>query len=300
MASHTANGDDAGDSRRRRGRVAAAYRHRRRRARHHRADATRRPICANGATVCRAEPLWSLRPGSDRARWPRVLAVANEAGIGIVPQGGNTGLVGGQIPSASGNEVVLSLSRLNRVREVDAGTAMIVEAGVTLLDAQTRRRSCRAPVSVEPALGRQLRDRRRAGDECRRRRRPGLWQRARACARARGGARGRTDLGRPAHAQERQHRLRPARSLHRIGGHARRHHRGCAEAVPAAAPRRRPRSWRCPISPTLPGAVPDGRERARRLGPHGVRVHEPALDRARDEHIPRRACLCRSRRPGTC
>ena len=67
----------------------------------------------------------------------QILAVANEAGIGIVPQGGNTGLVGGQIPSASGNEVVLSLSRLNRVREMEpAGTAMIVEAGVTLAEAQ--------------------------------------------------------------------------------------------------------------------------------------------------------------------
>jgi FAD/FMN-containing dehydrogenase len=75
-------------------------------------------------------------PGSTR-EVSEVLAVANETGIGIVPQGGNTGLVGGQIPSASGNEVVLSLSRLNRVREMEpAGTAMIVEAGVTLAEAQ--------------------------------------------------------------------------------------------------------------------------------------------------------------------
>ena len=42
--------------------------------------------------------------------------MANEAGIGVVPQGGNTGLVGGQIPSANGTEVVLSLARLTRVR----------------------------------------------------------------------------------------------------------------------------------------------------------------------------------------
>ena len=77
-----------------------------------------------------------VRPGSARDV-AQILAIANEAGIGIVPQGGNTGLVGGQIPSASGNEVVLSLSRLNRVREVDtAGTSMIVEAGVTLAHAQ--------------------------------------------------------------------------------------------------------------------------------------------------------------------
>jgi FAD/FMN-containing dehydrogenase len=66
------------------------------------------------------------------------MALANEARIGIVPQGGNTGLVGGQIPSPDGSQVLLSLSRLNRVREIDAaGTAMIVEAGVTLHEAQS-------------------------------------------------------------------------------------------------------------------------------------------------------------------
>jgi FAD/FMN-containing dehydrogenase len=66
-----------------------------------------------------------------------VVSSANDSGIAIVPQGGNTGLVGGQIPSQTGNEIVLSLSRLKRVREVDpAGTYMIAEAGVTLADAQ--------------------------------------------------------------------------------------------------------------------------------------------------------------------
>ena len=75
-----------------------------------------------------------LRPGST-AEVARIMGVANEAGIGVVPQAGNTGLVGGQIPSASGTEIVLSVSRLTHVRAVDE-TAMIVEAGVTLLDAQ--------------------------------------------------------------------------------------------------------------------------------------------------------------------
>ncbi len=75
-----------------------------------------------------------LRPGST-AEVARILAVASEADIGIVPQGGNTGLVGGQIPSPAGTEIVLSVSRLNRVRAIDE-TAMVVEAGVTLLDAQ--------------------------------------------------------------------------------------------------------------------------------------------------------------------
>ena len=55
----------------------------------------------------------------------------------LVPQGGNTGLVGGQTPDPSGREIILSLRRLNRVREIDPlADAMIVEAGVTLAEAQ--------------------------------------------------------------------------------------------------------------------------------------------------------------------
>ena len=54
-----------------------------------------------------------LRPGSTR-EVAQILAIAHEAGIGIVPQGGNTGLVGGQIPTPDGRQVVLSLSRLNK------------------------------------------------------------------------------------------------------------------------------------------------------------------------------------------
>src|SRR5690606_33337661 len=68
-----------------------------------------------------------LRPGTTQ-EVAHILGIASEARIGIVPQGGNTGLVGGQIPSPDGSEVLLSLSRLTRVRELDdAGTAMVVE-----------------------------------------------------------------------------------------------------------------------------------------------------------------------------
>jgi FAD/FMN-containing dehydrogenase len=77
-----------------------------------------------------------LRPGSTE-EVSRILVLANEEDVGIVPQGGNTGLVGGQIPSPDGNEIVLSLARLKKVRDVDAeGGTMVVEAGVTLLEAQ--------------------------------------------------------------------------------------------------------------------------------------------------------------------
>ncbi len=67
----------------------------------------------------------------------RILALAHDEGIGIVAQGGNTGLVGGQIPSPAGDQIVLSLTRMKKVRDVDAaGGTMIVEAGVTLAEAQ--------------------------------------------------------------------------------------------------------------------------------------------------------------------
>src|SRR5580698_7546981 len=71
-----------------------------------------------------------LRPSSvDQVS--QILKLANETATPIVPQGGNTGLVGGQIPL--NNETVLSLNRLDRIREVDATSNTITcEAGVTL------------------------------------------------------------------------------------------------------------------------------------------------------------------------
>ena len=66
-----------------------------------------------------------------------LLALCNEYGVGVVPQGGNTGLVGGQTPNASGAQVLLSLRKLDRIREIDADSdAMTLEAGVTLARAQ--------------------------------------------------------------------------------------------------------------------------------------------------------------------
>ncbi|HVY19907.1 MAG TPA: FAD-binding oxidoreductase [Bauldia sp.] len=77
-----------------------------------------------------------LRPGSV-ADVSAILKLANETLTPIVPQGGNTGVVGGQSPSAAGNEIVVSLSRLNKVRAVDpANNTMTVDAGVTLAAAQ--------------------------------------------------------------------------------------------------------------------------------------------------------------------
>jgi FAD/FMN-containing dehydrogenase len=77
-----------------------------------------------------------VRP-KEAAEVASVLALCNAHNVAIVPQGGNTGLVGGQTPDASGRQIVLSLQRLNRIREVDPSSdAMTLEAGVTLARAQ--------------------------------------------------------------------------------------------------------------------------------------------------------------------
>jgi FAD/FMN-containing dehydrogenase len=76
-----------------------------------------------------------LRPGTvDEVS--AILKLADETRTPIVPQGGNTGMVGGQVPSMAGNEVVVSLARLNRIRDVDADSnTLTAEAGVILAEA---------------------------------------------------------------------------------------------------------------------------------------------------------------------
>jgi len=70
-----------------------------------------------------------------------VVRVCRDARLGVVPQGGNTGYCGGATPFDGEREILLSLSRLNRVREVDAmGFTMTVEAGVVLANAQAAAR----------------------------------------------------------------------------------------------------------------------------------------------------------------
>lgn len=82
-----------------------------------------------------------LRPGTVE-EVAEVVKLANQTRTPIVPQGGNTGLVGGQSPDSSGSAIVLSLSRLNQVRSLDpAANAMVVEAGVILVDAQDAAKS---------------------------------------------------------------------------------------------------------------------------------------------------------------
>ena len=81
-----------------------------------------------------------LRPASTR-EVAAIVTLCNEARVGIVPQGGNTGLVGGSVPAESGSEVVISLSRMNKVRDVDAiNYTLTVEAGCVLAEVQNAAR----------------------------------------------------------------------------------------------------------------------------------------------------------------
>jgi FAD/FMN-containing dehydrogenase len=68
----------------------------------------------------------------------RVVKLLAEGRVAMVPQGGNTSMCGGSVPDTSGTQVVINLSRMNRVRNIDAdNNTMTVEAGCVLANLQT-------------------------------------------------------------------------------------------------------------------------------------------------------------------
>jgi FAD/FMN-containing dehydrogenase len=80
-----------------------------------------------------------------------IVQVAATHGICLVPQGGNTGLVGGGIPPADGSAVLISLKRMDRIRNVDpAGLTMTAEAGAILENVHVAARDagCEFPLSL--------------------------------------------------------------------------------------------------------------------------------------------------------
>ena len=82
-----------------------------------------------------ASPL-VLKPGSTQ-EVSAILKLASEKGTSIVPVSGRTGLVGGQVPREDGQDVLLSLERMNRIREVDPVADVIVaDGGAILADVQ--------------------------------------------------------------------------------------------------------------------------------------------------------------------
>ena len=254
-----------------------------------------------------------LRPGSTE-EVAGLVRLAGEHRVALVPQAGNTSLVGGGVPDASGTQVVLSLARLDRVRSVDpAGDSVVVEAGCTLAAVQAAAEgvdrlfplslgsegTCRIGGNLSTNAG---------GDQ-----RHPLRHGARPGARARGGAGRRAGLERPADPAQGQHRLRPEAALPGCGRHARRHHRGGPSAVPATARagdllrRRRLARGRARALGPRPRAVRRaGHElradqrllRRRRLRAPAGRALRP--DRALALVRPGRARLVAARGPGGC
>ena len=84
----------------------------------------------HGRALCMVEPETPQKVAA-------FLSFCNSQKIGVVPQGGNTGLVGGQTPDSSARQIILSLRRLRAIREIDPSSdAMTVEAGLTLCETQ--------------------------------------------------------------------------------------------------------------------------------------------------------------------
>ncbi len=103
------------------------------------ADDVRAPFETDWTRRYRGDARLVVRPG-DTAQVAAVLQACAAAGAAVVPQGGNTGLVGASVPR--GGEVVLSLTRLDAVGEVDPATAQIeVGAGATLAQLQQAARA---------------------------------------------------------------------------------------------------------------------------------------------------------------
>jgi len=74
---------------------------------------------------------------ADTLQLATIVAMANELGVALVPQGGNTSMVGGAVPLADGSALILSLRRMNHIRSIDVGARLaVVEAGVILADLQ--------------------------------------------------------------------------------------------------------------------------------------------------------------------
>jgi FAD/FMN-containing dehydrogenase len=91
-----------------------------------------------------------VRPGSTE-EVAAVVRLCAESATPIVPQGGNTSMVGGAVPHEDGSELVLSTARLNRIRDLDsADMTLTIEAGVTLKAAQmvAAEAGCLLPLSI--------------------------------------------------------------------------------------------------------------------------------------------------------
>src|SRR5262249_21729191 len=124
------------------------------------------PYCEDWRRLYHGRTPAVLRPATT-AEVADAVRLCAERGLPIVPQGGNTSMGGGAAVSEGGSQMILSLSRMNKVRAIDTtDMTMGIEAGVPL-KAAGRRGGCRLPPAIVDQFGRVGADRRRARDECR-------------------------------------------------------------------------------------------------------------------------------------
>jgi FAD/FMN-containing dehydrogenase len=99
-------------------------------------DSDMQPFEREWRGIFHGKALLVVRPANTQ-EVAAVLRYAHQHHLRIIPQGGNTGLVGGNSPDETGQDIILSLNRLNTIRDVDPlSDTMTVDAGVTLLTAQ--------------------------------------------------------------------------------------------------------------------------------------------------------------------
>ena len=183
----------------------------------------------------KGQALALVRPGSTK-EVADVAAFCNEARIAMVPQGGNTGLVGGQTPDLSGDEIIVSTQRLRAIREVDSRQQRDdLRIGRHARRSAGRGARRRSAVSAVAGVGRHMHHRRQHLDQRWRPERHRLWQHARSRHRRRGGARRRPHRQRFEQVAQGQHRLRREEPFHRRRRNARNHHRRFAPALSQSA-----------------------------------------------------------------
>jgi FAD/FMN-containing dehydrogenase len=108
------------------------------------------PYCEDWRRLYRGRTAAVARPATT-AELAEVLRLCGAACVAVVPQGGNTSMVGGAVPAEDGSEIVVSLARMNRVRALDPiDLTLTVEAGVTLKAAQDAAAAagCLLPLSI--------------------------------------------------------------------------------------------------------------------------------------------------------
>ena len=99
-------------------------------------DADTAPFYNDWRRQYSAKGLCVVRPGST-AEVSAVVALCAAEGVAVVPQGGNTSLCGGSVPTGAQREIVLSLRRMNRIRAIDPlNDTLTAEAGCVLADVQ--------------------------------------------------------------------------------------------------------------------------------------------------------------------